>query len=235
MSIAVDVLLLAVFALLIARGVKKGFVVSLFDLIGGLAAGIVAKLFSATSASFIYSSLLKQRIILSLQDNLNEIISSGNPVEKLDKLLSVIPEPLKLVSSNFGLDVFSEAELEKIRLLTDPVQIEAGLVEPIAVNILKIITFIIIFIIALLIVKLIGYLLDKIVNISPVKKANAVLGGILGFIFSLVVVFALCMTLSVIASIFKLDKFTQALDGSYIMSMMDSIASLTKIVEKITL
>ena len=94
-----DAVIVVIFLLFIILGVKRGFVRSVLDLVGTLAAMLVSMWFSGIAAQWFFSTFLQE----SLTRQIAEALQSAPAADAAEAVLSVVPEILRGGLEAFGI------------------------------------------------------------------------------------------------------------------------------------
>lgn len=182
MSIIIDIVLAAAGILTVYFAYKRGFVSTVISLIGLLLALVLASYFGLAAADYIYDDVVGDKIAQNIIDDfkldnsrdINDILPKyvsnyfKNSGEKADDVLS----------GNFGLSTIKKAIKTPVTAL------------------ITVVIFLILFIVFLLLFRWIAKLAGLINKIPVIGKLNSLLGGMLGIVKALLIVYLLCFILS---------------------------------------
>ena len=201
MSLVLDGIIILIFVIFIAAGVKKGFVKSALGIVSTVAAAIIA----INLYPFV-SQMIRDTVVYSnLTGNLNEKISTyvGDSLDedKLSGLIDDAPEGFKLALKGFGTNVENVkkefSEMIKNGEENASEKIADYIVTPAAEMVSNAIAIILLFFVSLLLLNLIILLLDLIFKLPVLKTANKFLGGVAGFLVAILVVLLFCTAVNV--------------------------------------
>ena len=142
-SYLVDIAFVAVIAISAIFAYKKGFIYTVFDLIGKLLAAIVARILSLQFAPVIYETYLQAGIRSTLAQKL-EGISNSDIVQQVESIINSIPESLGGIVSLLGVNSETLAEkTQELELAGENVleMLMTNIVTPLAVAVCKIVLF----------------------------------------------------------------------------------------------
>lgn len=197
LGILIDILLCLCLVLFVIRTAKKGFALSLFNILAFIGAFVLASLASKHLSTLIYTSFFEQSVIDSIGNSAAAIVNSTADGIK------------NFVSTEFPL-LFNFSNISGVGLDTTAVQsataatatqISKTLIEPVFVNLISFFVYIVTLIISLPILRFIGKKLSKIFTISLVGTINSILGGLLGIVKGVVCVFLVSAALLIITGL----------------------------------
>ncbi len=196
MKLTYDLILAAVILLCAFQAARRGFVHTLVRFIGLFASVALAAALHKTAAQNVYGAFLRQPIWDMIQKTLAE---AANPESLAESVVSAIASLPAFVSSAIDLDVEklaqwmqSAAGLPVDELTTSLVDTVVG---PIILSLLQVILFLLIFALASAFVRMLAGLFTGINKIPVVGQLNWMLGGILGVLQGILIVYVACVFL----------------------------------------
>ncbi len=225
MSIILDVILIAILVFFIATAVKKGFMLSLLELVAVVASLALAFMFSPTVAQGVYDGFVEKALIESIEAQLNENINASGIAENIQLTISSLPQFITDFASSVGVDIesitksISSADLNGESLATELV---TKIAEPIAVGVLTIVAFIILAVVLCVALKFVAKFISKLFDLPIVGKVNKTLGGILGGIKGVIVLVFICTILNLAFSNGD-GEFNIAVQNSFVINFLDKI------------
>lgn len=228
MTYIVDIIIVAIFALVIFTSAQKGFFRSLIDLVGSLLAVAIAKIFSQSVAEIFFDSFVAPGAERALAANLGEI-GTVSYVEQAENVLESLPSGLIGILQIMGID--SESLLEKIYQadfngdnLVDSLM--NSIVEPMGTAVLQFVIFVASAVALIFIIKLLAKLIDKLVKKLPVVKSfNKSLGAVFGIFRGLIIVVVVSMLLSVLVSFINNEMLITSVEDSIIVNAVRGTVS----------
>lgn len=169
---------------------KKGFVASFVDVFGFVLAFLGGNYVSRMAATKIYDSMIK------------------------DKLVAYIAEQVVKFQSGVS-DAFSDGFLGQLfgsfikdqAVNTDADELARSFVshslESNVINLVRIVVFLLVFILAIMLFRLLGTALEGVNDLPLVGFPNQLLGGAMGLIIGLTVMFILCSLISLILGLWQ--------------------------------
>ncbi len=224
MEFAVDIILLLVFASMLITGIVKGFVKSVLGMIAMAAAFFLAYQFSAVLAPVIYERFLSERVFDLISKNLVDASGATAAAKQASAVITSIPEFVINIAASLGID--TNGITEKINGLDNKsTTIARELTDTVASPIITAVTHAILFALLLaliyILLMIIVRLIDKFFKLPFLKTANRLLGGVLGAVKGVILVFLLCVLFEIIAGIGKESVVAQAVDSSKIVSFIN--------------
>lgn len=205
MSIILDVAVLVILFLAIFIGYKRGFIRTIINLIGYIAAAILAHLVSLPISQFIFNTFLRSKSVELIQNAISEHAGGQSVTELINTAFAAIPEKINTLAASY---IGSMEEIKNNLIQSTPTTAEIAenvvdkVVAPISTMIIQTLAFIVLFIVFCIAVKLITKALKIIDKIPLIGSANAALGAVIGIVQA--VVFLLIFTI-VIAMIINLS------------------------------
>lgn len=198
-----DIVIIALILLIVVLSAKKGFVASCLDSFSMVIAAFGSYKLCATVANSLYDLFIKDLVKTEFRQALDEMSSNLSIKEKVEGMIDALPETAVKLASSMGIDVNnmssllipSSADNEKlIETIADTLAYD------IMITLTEIIVFIALFIVFTLLVRFIStFFSHNLEKIPLVGKLDTLLGGALGLVKALVIVFAGSVLLYIIA------------------------------------
>lgn len=201
MGIIIDVILVAIIAVSAYFAYKKGFVGTLFSLLGTVVAIVISIALCGTVAGFIdtgyVNPAVKNTIIKAVDASAvgkaNEQISVN--ADEFRKKLEQMPPSLEAILE--AADVNSDEVLKNVRSGIPVNKIIDDIAAPISITISRVIALIGMFVILLVALWVVAKLLTAVFSLLPIgKRLNAVGGLVFGALRGLVIVFVIAALFS---------------------------------------
>lgn len=227
MQYIVDILLLAVFALMIFLGVRKGLFGTLFELAAYVVSVLTARFASESLTGVIYENYIKTPIKAELTSSLKNV--TGKEIaEKVQSFADSIPTQLDSIMKLIGIDkqqlvssVTSNADTSGKKLVS---VIMNKVVEPVSTAVIQTLLFIAFVVVLVIVLRLIIRSLDTVIKKLPViGKANGALGGLFGAVKGLFAVTICAMIIGGLAGLTKSEKIVDSVNNSYIINALRGV------------
>ncbi len=197
MSIAIDLILIAVILFFVLTSARRGFVKVLIETVGFIAAVIVAFTVSTPLAELTYDKIIEPPVIEAA------VNAVGESAEH--EAWNALPE--FLINSDtafFGTTVnsFTEKITANISGGVENAVITASqeVVKPVASKLIGLLYSVILIIVLSIAVKFLAKIINKLFSFSFVGSINRTLGGVVGFVKGIVIAVVLCAVVSLILS-----------------------------------
>lgn len=224
----IDLILMAVLAVIIFISVKRGFFKTLFDLVGYLLALTLARSFSGVLAQNAFDGFIRKGAYSYLEHSLQGI-GTTDYVTQAKQVTEAIPEWLRGLMEILGynedvlINQISATDFKGSNLVETLMN---SVVEPVGVALMQFVLFVVLAIVLLIAARFLVTLLNKIVKKLPViKKMNAALGGVLGFLKGGIIIVVAASLLSLIASASDNSAFIDTVNNSVLVTAFKDIVS----------
>lgn len=186
MTLVLDIVLAGIFIVLVASAAKKGFVLTVLEVVAIIAALFCASYISEPIAQTSYDMFLKGNIVKTID---SEIAEKAVPSNLGDVAFDAIPEYAVTFAECAGIDTNSvktsiNSTISKAvqNGKTDKIgeKVEENCIRPIAVPAIRIILFFVMFVILLLVFRLLAKVVSKAVRLPLVRTLDTALGGLIG-------------------------------------------------------
>lgn len=200
MSILIDVCIVAVVVICAVISAKHGFVRTVIEIAGLIAAIWLTFAISSPLANSAYDKFIQPAIV----DSVIEAAENAGAEGTAD-IWEALPEFVKNNADKIGIskESFEENITSGISSGMESAVTSASqtVIKPIFVNILGLLFSVILLIILMFVVRILAKFLNKLFSFSIVGKLNSTLGGMLGILKGIAVAFAFCMAVSLIVSL----------------------------------
>ena len=224
---SVDAVLLIILITNILDSARKGFFRCVLSLVCVFVAIIASVTFSQPLAEWSYDNVFSAQIEAEIEKALEDGIDSSSVAETVTSTLEVIPGVLTAQLEDMGIDV--NALTEKISSLelsaSDTAQkVSADIIRPAALVLLKMICYVLIFIAVRFVSGLIIGLIDKLPAPGLFRRANKLLGAVLGTVKGVVLVLVICLFINACSGLLKNSElFDESVKNSRICSLVSEL------------
>lgn len=221
MSLILDGIIIFIVLLFVYLSAKKGFVYTLIEVIGFVAALVIAFTISTPLAEITYDTF----VFPSVSDKV-ESTGKENISEAADALWEELPDYFT-ESSFLGLskETATTAAQNEFSNNSDSIakSISDSMVKPTAVKLISVFISFILVVVLLFIVKILAKYINKLFTFSVVGEINKILGGVLGIAKGAAIAVVFCLVISLILSFTK-DGFLiftyDAIESSYLFKFL---------------
>ncbi len=199
MHFIIDLILIGIIAIIALVSAKKGFVRTVVEVVGFIAAVLVAFTVSKPLADVTYVKGIEPAILNSISESAEE-----STINTVDTVWENLPQFITDNAANFGIskEVLEESisqgtENTAQTMLAD---VSQNVIKPFVVGILETVYAVILIILLSFVVKALAKLLNKVFSFSIVGKLNNTLGGVLGVVKGIAIALILCEAVLLIVS-----------------------------------
>lgn len=191
-----DAVIVVIFLLFIILGVKRGFVRSVLDLVGTLAAMLVSMWFSGIAAQWVFSTFLQE----SLTRQIAEALQAAPAADAADAVLSVVPEILRGGLEAFGItsDAINQAVAGTSGQAAEAV---VAVLAPMVVSALRGLFALVLFIFLLVIFRILSGVVCRIFRLPVLRQLDKGLGILLGITQAVLITVLLCFCAQALISV----------------------------------
>ncbi len=224
MAYIIDIVLIAMFSLIVVFAVKKGFAKIALNLVTTVLSYIAAYVLGRPTAEFLYDKVIRTMIENSLEKNI-EKSPAGDVITQTKGLIESLPQGLMKLADKIGFN--TSAALESV----DSANISAkgisaaitdSVLKPMVIVLLTVICSIVIFIVASIIFGIIAKLINKVFKMPVVKNVNRFLGGVVGIVQGIILLFVVCSLFYFFGGVFG-GKMAEYIDNSLIIKFINGI------------
>ena len=235
MSLAIDIILVVIFASFVLTAVKKGFILSLLEFAAVILALVLAYNFSPKVAETAYDGFVKEATIKTIETQIKENVSLQETSTQAQLLLESIPDYMVSVADFMGVSVddikqsVASSKLTSENIATELVE---KIAQPIIIGALTALSFVVLAIVLLFVLKFLAQIIAKIFKIPVIKTVNKLLGGILGACKGFAVVLFICTILTVFFASGD-NELAAAVNDSVVVNLIDNVNPLVNSLKEI--
>lgn len=229
MTYIVDIIIVAIFALIIIISAVKGFFKSFIDFAGSMIAVLLARMFSESCAKAVFDSVIAPGAEKLLGQNLGEV-GTVDYTQQIENALNSLPEGLDGILQIMGID--SQTIMDKASSgidLNGENLVESlmnTIVIPVGTAVLQFILFVIFAVVLIIAIRIFAKLFDKIFKKLPVIKGlNKSLGAVFGILRGLIIVVVVSMLISVVVSFTDNEMLITCVENSIIVNAVSGAVS----------
>lgn len=186
MSLIIDLIIVSLILICVLIYAKRGFVKSVFGVLGFVAAIVLSFAFSSPLANLVYDKAVEPAICSVIETTIHDTTDDINSA-----VIETLPSFIKNNVDFSNTNLYNPADIDTPKMMAE--KICNDFVEPTTLSLLKIIFSIILFVLLSIVIKFVVKLLNRVFSFSIIGKLNATLGGVLGAIIG--IVFALLFVL----------------------------------------
>ncbi len=230
MSLALDIILVVIFAAFIFTAVKKGFVLSLLEFVAVILAFVSAYSFSPKVAEAAYDGFVKDATIKAIETQIDENVSLTETSIQTQVIIESIPDYMVSFAEFVGISVddikesVANSQITSENIATELVE---KIAQPIILGALTALSFVILAIVLMFALKFLAKIVAKIFKLPILKTLNKTLGGILGACKGLAVVIFICTVLTIFFASGD-NELADAVNNSFVVDLVDKINPFIK-------
>ena len=235
MSLAIDIILVVIFASFVLTAVKKGFILSLLEFAAVILALVLAYNFSPKVAETAYDGFVKEATIKTIETQIEENVSLQETSTQAQLLLESIPDYMVSVADFMGVSVDDiKQSVASLKLTSENIATELveKIAQPIIIGALTALSFVVLAIVLLFVLKFLAQIIAKIFKIPVIKTVNNLLGGILGACKGFAVVLFICTILTVFFASGD-NELAAAVNDSVVVNLIDNVNPLVNSLKEI--
>ena len=224
MTYIVDIAIIALFVLIVVLAYKKGFLSTIIDTFAvAISAVLSSKLFEPV-AEGEYNLFVRNLVETRFTRALDEVASTLSVADKVNAMIEGLPQSAvklaELMGVNFNslsLSMASGGGLSEEALIDLAVE-KIG--HPIMINVTEVVVFIILFIVLTIVLRFLATLFKKANDIPLLGKLNASLGGVIGVVKAVAIIFVACTAFYFIAGMSGAGPVIDAINNSKIYAVI---------------
>ena len=217
-----DAALIAVVAAETLIHAKRGFVRTALTLLAAVIAFGVSLKAAEPLASWSYDAFLDKTVCERIEEHSAGFAAADTTKEIIDEVSRIIPDYLhpQLEKINIDLDSVSD-QIDSAGKQSDQTarQISQRIIKPAAMLLLKSICLIVCYIVLSALFRLLIHAVCKAAKLPVLHTANKALGGVLGFLKGLLIVYLLALLCGLVGQITSKPEVKQAIDQSKIIAV----------------
>lgn len=219
MNFILDLILAAVLVLFFIRGWRKGFVVELIDLVGVIAAALLAMGLGELVTNWVYATFMRE----PLAQRIAAAVTSTVPtMEEIHAMLEGFPAFIVRALEHYGIteqSLYASASGAEGSLTVAL----ADAVSPVILTVLKFFVVILLFFILLMALRAVSRMLSVAFRIPLIRQVNEILGAVLSLLKGVIVVWLVCAALNIAVPMLRpaaRDKVEDCIHASIIFDVV---------------
>ena len=220
MGYIVDIVIVALFVFIIAMAYKKGFLSTVIDTFALAISAVVSYMYFEPVAEGAYNLFVRNLVETRFTRVLDDISSALSVSEKVTAMIEGLPPSAVKLADAMGVNFNGLAlSMQSGGNLSDDALIDLAVDKighPIMINVTEVITFVLMFVIITVALKFIAGIFKKANDIPLLGKLNAGLGGVIGVVKAVAIVFVACTAFYFIAGMSGAKPVIDAVNSSII-------------------
>lgn len=225
--------MVAVFVLCIFVGVKNGLIRSVIGLVVVAVSAALAVWLSESVANGIYNLFIKESLETAVAAQLPDMSSAKLTSQNVQQVIASLPAVIVKAAQSMGVDIAAISEKAgSIDLSAANIAAEIcdSVAKPIAVAVLRVLSFAVVFFVCDLVLQLAARAVCKLFELPVIRSVNRVLGGVFGALKGLFVVVFACLLLDAAASLLPGTQFASAVGASKLVTFIVSTDIFSRLI-----
>lgn len=219
MAYIIDILIIALFAVLVGLAYKKGFISTVIDTFSVVISAIISHKIFEGVAEKAYNILVRDLVETRFERVLDDISSNLSVSDKITAMIDGLPQGAVKLAQIMGVNFSSlKASVTATNLSNDElIDLAVDKIgHLIMINITEVITFIVLFVLITICLKFVASIFKKANDIPLLGKFNALLGGVIGLVKALAIVYIVCTVFYFVAGMSGAAPVVDAVNSSII-------------------
>ena len=203
MAIALDLILILLFALIVFLSYRRGFVRTVVELAGYILVCVIAFACTGPLSNWIYDTFMAEPVTNAVADAIETQVGDSAAVAAGD-FWSQLPDFVIQGAESFG--ITEEGLAGVLQNGMDSSQdiaqaVTAYVAKPILAGLTQVILILVLFLLGMILVRFLARLIDRVFQLPVIGTANRVLGGVLGLFKGALLVTLLCWLIGALADV----------------------------------
>ena len=220
LGLVLDFAFFAVLLVCIIVAAKRGFVLSLMELVGFFLAGACALSLSGLIAPEIYDRFFAQQVTQAIAARLPDLSGAATAAQQAHAALESLPDVIAQFAASLGIDTAAlSADLSGAALAQT---LADSIARPLVTLLCRLALFVGLILIFGILFRILAAVIDRFFHLPVLRTANAALGGVMGALKGLLVVLVAGVALQLAANLFASPgaAFQQTVESSFVMGMV---------------
>lgn len=230
MNFTLDIVLLCVFLLFVAIGIKRGFIRSAAHFIGSVIAAFLASAMGGAVAQWAFDTLFRQSLIEKITQTIDKL-GAGDAAAALENIMADLPDFIIRALQDAGVTV-NTIEGTLATQTGMAAEVIADSLSPVFVGFLKVLAVIVLYLLFMMAVRILADFLANMFKLPVLRQLDGLLGGLFGFLFALVSVWIVISAIQVFTPMLAVETQAQiktALNHSVIAGIITNANPLSSL------
>ncbi len=235
MAYILDLIVLAVVAVTVFIGYRRGFIRTIIQLLGCVVAFALALSLSATVSNYVYDDLMRDGLHEKIETAWNDTIVEGaaNTItEQVDSMLETLPPFLTATLDTETLvdGIMGSANVNTGASVAD--YLVDDMLRPVIVAVLRFVSFLVLYLVLMLVIRLLEKLVTPLIKLPLIRQTDGTLGAVIGLLKGVVFAMVAVTIMQLIAASATSGPFTQEnLDNSLLAGWLSEINPLSSVLQ----
>ncbi len=219
----IDLIVIVLIAVIAVASAKKGFLMSLFNIVAYVISGFFSKLFCNPVTDYIYTYYMQEKVLMKLNELLPSGSVDGEISTVIDNVLQSLPVFFTGMAELFGIyDIAGTSSVTTDAALTVEV-IESDYLGPIVANIISVVVLVLLFMFFSMLFRFILSFINRSLTKKKhkiIRGTNMFLGAALGVIKGIIPAGILCALVNIAAPVLNNELLFEYANGSYFCNLV---------------
>lgn len=224
MNIFLDLIILCVFVLFTALGVKRGFIKSAAHFLGSVIAALLASALGGAAAKWVFNVMFRDALVEKIGASLSSL-GAETIGASVKNVLETLPDFLVRALAEAGITanrleaVVATQSGQAAELITDALA-------PVFISFLKVLAVLVLFLLFMVLVRLLADVVSGLFYLPLLRELNGLLGGVFGFLMALIVLWVVLSALWVFQPMLSPEAqsdLASALDKSILAGLISTL------------
>ncbi len=195
MKYALDLVLLCVFLLFVAVGVRRGFIKSAVHFLGAVVSAFLASALGGAVAGWVFNTLFREALVEKISASIASL-GGQDIAAALENVLTSLPDFIVRALEEAGV---TAATLEGTLATKsgEAAELVADSLAPVFVGFLKVLAVIVLFLLFSMLVRVLADMISTAFRLPVLRQLDGLLGGVFGFLLALVAFWVLVSAVQV--------------------------------------
>ena len=236
MAYILDLIVLAVVAVTVFLGYRRGFIRTIVQLVGCVAAFALALSLSATVSTYIYDDLLRDGLHEKIETAWNDTVVEGAANTVTEQVESVMENLPSFFTATLDADALVEGITGSVGNTDTGTAVADYLVNdmlrPICVAILRFVSFLVLYLVLMLVIRLLEKLITPLIKLPLIRQTDGTLGAVIGLFKGIIFALVAVTIMQLIAASATSGPCTQEnLDNSLLAGWIADINPLSSVLQ----
>lgn len=224
MTYIIDIVIIALFVFIVAMAYKKGFLSTIIDTFALAVSAVVSYMFCEPVAESVYNIFVRNLVETRFTRVLEDVSSTLSVTDKVNAMVEGLPPSAVKLAEVMGVNFNSlNISMSGSSNLSDDALINLAVEKighPIMITVTEVVTFIAMFVIITIALKFLAGIFKKANDIPLLGKLNAGLGGVIGIVKAVAIIFVACTAFYFIAGMSGAEPVIEAINNSKIYAVI---------------
>ena len=223
MNIVFDLVFVALLALNIFDGYRKGFVRIILSFAAVIVTWFVASGLSMPVAEWAIDAFVRDRLIVSIENLVADSIANGS-----DALIASIPDYIANLAETAGVSLENLAVQlgDTIDPAAAAIKIYEAVENNVVISVVRIISFFALYAVMNVVMSVVIMIICKVCNLPILKSFNRLLGSVVGGLRGVIIVAVVSIVLSLIAMLIPESPFAQSFEQSVVHGIVSDVTDV---------